>query len=86
MAPLIYLDTHAMVWLYAGNTERLPTATRKAINENEVLISQPIQGAIQGATLLPRLAPDRCCRPRRAGVLCARKSGHRSQDEAWVLV
>ena len=39
MAPLIYLDTHAMAWLYAGQTERIPATVRKAVNESEVLVS-----------------------------------------------
>jgi PIN domain nuclease of toxin-antitoxin system len=39
MAPLIYLDTHVMAWLYAGQVERIPAAAQKAINESEVLIS-----------------------------------------------
>lgn len=39
MASLIYLDTHVMAWLYAGQAERIPAAARKAINESEVLIS-----------------------------------------------
>lgn len=39
MASLIYLDTHVLAWLYAGQTERIPAAARKAINESEVLIS-----------------------------------------------
>ncbi len=39
MASLIYLDTHAMAWLYAGQAERIPAAVRKAVNESEVLIS-----------------------------------------------
>lgn len=39
MAALIYLDTHAMAWLYAGRIERIPSAARKAINESEVLVS-----------------------------------------------
>ena len=39
MAALIYLDTHALAWLYAGQAERIPAAVRRAINEREVLIS-----------------------------------------------
>jgi len=39
MASLIYLDTHIMAWLYAGQVGRIPAAARKAINESEVLIS-----------------------------------------------
>jgi PIN domain nuclease of toxin-antitoxin system len=39
MASLIYLDTHVLAWLYAGQTERIPAPARKAINESEVLVS-----------------------------------------------
>ena len=39
MASLIYLNTHIMAWLYAGQTERIPAAVRKAVNESELLIS-----------------------------------------------
>lgn len=39
MASLIYLDTHVVAWLYAGETERIPGAARKVINESELLIS-----------------------------------------------
>ncbi len=47
MAPLIYLDTHAMAWLYAGQAERLPTTARKAVNENRVLISPMVLVELQ---------------------------------------
>jgi len=39
MASLIYLDTHILAWLYAGQAERIPATARKAVNESEVLIS-----------------------------------------------
>ncbi len=39
MAPLIYLDTHTAVWLYAGQIERIPAVARETINECKVLIS-----------------------------------------------
>jgi len=39
MAALIYLDTHAMAWLYAGQAERIPNPARKAVNDSEVLVS-----------------------------------------------
>jgi PIN domain nuclease of toxin-antitoxin system len=39
MAPLIYLDTHIIAWLYAGETERIPAAARKALSESELLAS-----------------------------------------------
>ena len=42
MASLIYLDTHAVAWLYAGQTERFPAKVREAVNANEVLISPAV--------------------------------------------
>ena len=39
MAALIYLDTHVVVWLYAGRVEQIPERARNAIRENELLIS-----------------------------------------------
>ncbi len=39
MASLIYLDTHVLAWLYAGQSERIPAAARQAINESELLVS-----------------------------------------------
>jgi PIN domain nuclease of toxin-antitoxin system len=47
MASLIYLDTHVTAWLYAGQTERIPAAARKALNENELLISPMVLVELQ---------------------------------------
>lgn len=47
MAPLIYLDTHALAWLYAGQIERIPAAARKAINESELLVSPMVLVELQ---------------------------------------
>ncbi len=38
MASLIYLDTHAVVWLYLGRLDRFPGAAQAAINENDLRI------------------------------------------------
>jgi len=47
MAPLIYLDTHVLAWLYAGQTERIPITVRRAINESELLISPMVLVELQ---------------------------------------
>ena len=36
---MIYLDTHVVVWLYAGDTERLSVLARQHIEHNELLVS-----------------------------------------------
>ena len=36
---MIYLDTHVVVWLYAGDTERLSVHARQHIESNELLVS-----------------------------------------------
>ena len=36
---MIYLDTHVVVWLYAGLTTRLRPATRNVLNVNDLAIS-----------------------------------------------
>jgi len=37
---VIYLDTHIVVWLYAGLTEKLTTDVKEAIDNCDVYISQ----------------------------------------------
>lgn len=36
---MIYLDTHVVVWLYAGETDRFSADARQLIEANELLIS-----------------------------------------------
>ena len=40
---MIYLDTHIVVWLYAGLLEKFSHSVRTILNENEIAIS-PIVG------------------------------------------
>lgn len=42
MAPLIYLDTHVVAWLFAGRTDLLPTAVRELLENNDLLISPAV--------------------------------------------
>ncbi len=39
METLIYLDTHVVVWLYAGTTDLFSRNAKRAIEENSLLIS-----------------------------------------------
>ena len=36
---MIYLDTHIVVWLFAGLLEKFSQSTKTILNENEILIS-----------------------------------------------
>ena len=41
MAPLIYLDTHVAVWLFAGKADLLPPQARARIEESDLLLVSP---------------------------------------------
>ncbi len=36
---MIYLDTHVVVWLYAGETERIPASAQILIETHDLLVS-----------------------------------------------
>jgi PIN domain nuclease of toxin-antitoxin system len=36
---MVYLDTHVVVWAYAGEIDRFPPAVRSRIEESDLLIS-----------------------------------------------
>jgi PIN domain nuclease of toxin-antitoxin system len=40
---LIYLDTHIVVWLYAGLLEKFSQSIQAILNENEILISPTVR-------------------------------------------
>jgi PIN domain nuclease of toxin-antitoxin system len=44
---LIYLDTHVVVWLYAGLSERFSDSMQKMMNEHELLMSPIVRLEIQ---------------------------------------
>ena len=44
---MIYLDTHVVVWLYAGNVENLSEQAKKLINDHEIFISQVVRLELQ---------------------------------------
>jgi PIN domain nuclease of toxin-antitoxin system len=43
----VYLDTHAAVWLYAGEVERIPAQARRLIDSAQVMISPAVLLEIQ---------------------------------------
>jgi len=44
---LIFLDTHAAVWLYAGDTNKFTDEGRNLINENDLFISPIVRLELQ---------------------------------------
>ena len=44
---LIYLDTHIVVWLYAGLLEKFSQSVKTILNENEILISPIVRLELQ---------------------------------------
>jgi len=44
---LIYLDTHVVVWLYAGKIKKLSEQARGLINDHEIIISPGVRLELQ---------------------------------------
>ena len=44
---VVYMDTHIVVWLYAGLAEKLSERVTSAIEEYQVLISQSVKLELQ---------------------------------------
>ena len=42
MASVIYLDTHVVAWLFAGEHRRLSVAGRRAVEEHDLLVSPAV--------------------------------------------
>ena len=47
MAAIVYLDTHVVVWLYAGLTARLSRSVRDLLNTSELAISPMVSLELQ---------------------------------------
>lgn len=52
---MIYLDTHVVVWLYAGLVDKFSLAARQLINDNEVRISPIVRLELQYLAEIQRL-------------------------------
>jgi len=55
---LIYLDTHVVVWLYGGITERLSQRAKTLINEHDLLISPMVSLELQYLYEISRITND----------------------------
>lgn len=44
---MIYVDTHVVVWLYSGLTDKLTDISKSLINDNEVYISAIVRLELQ---------------------------------------
>jgi PIN domain nuclease of toxin-antitoxin system len=47
MAPLIYLDTHVVAWLFSDRVDLLPAGVRTRIEESDLLISPAVKLELQ---------------------------------------
>src|SRR4051794_3725648 len=47
MAPLIYLDTHVVAWMFAGRTELIPESVRVLLDEHDLMISPAVKLELQ---------------------------------------
>jgi PIN domain nuclease of toxin-antitoxin system len=55
---LIYLDTHVVVWLYAGQLERFSDELQSLMNEEDLLISPIVQLELQYLYEIERITDD----------------------------
>jgi PIN domain nuclease of toxin-antitoxin system len=47
MAPLIYLDTHVVTWMFAGRLDLFPVQVRGLLDSSDLLISPAVQLELQ---------------------------------------
>lgn len=55
---MIYLDTHVVVWLYAGQLERFSDEIQSLLNEHDLLISPIVQLELQYLHEIERITVD----------------------------
>lgn len=55
---MIYLDTHVVVWLYAGLTERFSDAVQTMMNEHQLFISPIVRLELQYLYEIKRVAVE----------------------------
>jgi len=56
MADLIHVDTHVVVWLYAGDSERFPKAARERLEKSELVASPLVALELQYLYEIKRIA------------------------------
>ena len=54
----VYLDTHVLIWLYAGEIEKLSAGARRAIDNHDVLASPAVILELELLHEIGRLRPN----------------------------
>lgn len=54
----MYLDTHVVVWLYAGELDRFPASASGHIEENDLIISPAVLLELQFLKEIKRITAD----------------------------
>lgn len=55
---MIYLDTHVVVWLYAGDIDRFPPGVRRLIESSELYVSPAVILELQFLKEIKRLTVE----------------------------
>ena len=55
---MIYLDTHVVVWMYAGLTEKFSEAARELINNHKIAVSPIVRLELQYLYEIQRVTDD----------------------------
>ena len=55
---LIYLDTHVIVWLYAGTVDKFTPLAKELINQHELYISPVVRLELQYLFEIQRISDD----------------------------
>ncbi len=55
---MIYLDSHIVVWLYAGKINNLSEQAKALINDNEVIISPVVRLELQYLFEIQRITDE----------------------------
>ena len=55
---MIYLDTHIVVWLYAGQVEKFSSQARRLLNDYEIFISPIVHLELQYLYEIQRVTDD----------------------------
>lgn len=55
---MIYLDTHVVVWLYAGELKKLSERAKEIINDNDIIISPIVRLELQYLFEIQRITDD----------------------------
>jgi len=55
---MIYLDTHVVVWLYAGDIQRFSAVARERLEQDELLISPIVQLELEYLREIERFDAD----------------------------